>query len=123
MQADLKHAFAPTGVLRASINLGNPILANRHPTTGQPVGVSIDLATALAQRLEVPLELVVFDTAAQSVDAIGQNAADIGFFAIDPNQRRTFERSGVVWQFLETFVQIGNLVKPKLWIVFCSWLG
>ena len=84
MTAAIQHAFAPYGVLRASINLGNPILANRHPTTGQPVGVSIDLATALAQRLEVPLELVVFDTAAQSVDAIGQNAADIGFFAIDP---------------------------------------
>ena len=84
MTAALQHAFAPHGVLRASINLGNPILANRHPTTGQPVGVSIDLATALAQRLEVPLELVVFETAAQSVDAIGQNAADIGFFAIDP---------------------------------------
>lgn len=84
MTAAIQHAFAPHGVLRASINLGNPILANRHPTTGQPVGVSIDLATALAQRLEVPLELVVFDTAAQSVDAIGQNAADIGFFAIDP---------------------------------------
>ena len=84
MTATLQHAFAPQGVLRASINLGNPILANRHPTTGQPVGVSIDLATALAQRLEVPLELVVFETAAQSVDAIGQNAADIGFFAIDP---------------------------------------
>jgi polar amino acid transport system substrate-binding protein len=84
MLAPLQHAFAPNGVLRASINLGNPILANRHPSTGLPVGVSIDLATALAQRLEVPLELVVFDTAAQSVDAIGQNAADIGFFAIDP---------------------------------------
>lgn len=84
MLAALQHAFAPNGVLRASINLGNPILANRHPSTGLPVGVSIDLATALAQRLEVPLELVVFDTAAQSVDAIGQNAADIGFFAIDP---------------------------------------
>jgi polar amino acid transport system substrate-binding protein len=84
MQADLKHAFAPTGVLRASINLGNPILANKHPTTGLPVGVSIDLATALAQRLEVPLALVVFDTAAQSVEAIGQETADIGFFAIDP---------------------------------------
>jgi len=84
MQADLKHAFAPTGVLRASINLGNPILANKHPTTGLPVGVSIDLATALAQRLEVPLALVVFDTAAQSVQAIGQETADIGFFCHRP---------------------------------------
>ena len=77
-------AFAPTGTLRASINLGNPILANRDASTGEPVGVSIDLARALAERLGLPLELMVFDKAAQSVDAVKNGAADVGFFAIDP---------------------------------------
>ena len=43
--------FTPTGKLRASINLGNPILVNRRPETGEPYGVSIDLAHAFAQRL------------------------------------------------------------------------
>ena len=77
-------AFAPTGTLRASINLGNPILANRAPATGEPVGVSIDLARALAERLGLPIEFVVFEKAAQSVDAVKNGAADVGFFAIDP---------------------------------------
>jgi polar amino acid transport system substrate-binding protein len=77
-------AFAPTGKLRASINLGNPVLASKDPETGQPVGVSIDLAQAFADRLGVALELVVFDTAARSVDALCKAQADIGFFAIDP---------------------------------------
>ena len=63
----LRQAFAPTGTLRASINLGNPILAKRDPATGEPFGVSIDLARALAQQLGVGNELVVFDTASQSV--------------------------------------------------------
>lgn len=76
--------FAPTGVLRASINLGNPILANRDAASGAPVGVSIDLARALAERLALPVELVVFDKAAQSVDAVRNGVADIGFFAVDP---------------------------------------
>ena len=76
--------LAPGGKLRASINLGNPILANRHPETGEPVGVSVDLALALAQRLRVELELIVFDTAAKSVAAVRQEQADIGFFAVDP---------------------------------------
>ena len=44
---ELQKAFAPTGTLRASINLGNPILANADKASGQPVGVSIDLAHAL----------------------------------------------------------------------------
>ena len=52
-------AFTPTGVLRASINLGNPILANKDAATGEPVGVSVDLARNFAQRLGVPIELVV----------------------------------------------------------------
>lgn len=77
-------ALAPTGKLRASINLGNPILANKDPATGQPVGVSIDLARAFAQRLGVEVELVVFDAAGKSVDAVKAEQADIGFFAIDP---------------------------------------
>jgi polar amino acid transport system substrate-binding protein len=60
---DIVAAFTPTGRLRASINLGNPILANADPTTGTPFGVSVDLARALGQRLGVAVELVVFDSA------------------------------------------------------------
>lgn len=77
-------ALAPTGTLRASINLGNPILANKDAASGEPAGVSVDLARALAQRLSVPIELVVFEKAAASVDAVRNDKADIGFFAIDP---------------------------------------
>ena len=84
MDSSLVASFTPTGHLRASINLGNPILANKDPATGQPVGVSVDLAHAFAERLGVPLELMVFDTARQSVDALKNEQADIGFFAVDP---------------------------------------
>jgi polar amino acid transport system substrate-binding protein len=77
-------AFAPGGTLRASINLGNPILANKNAATGEPVGVSVDLAREFARRLGVGVELVVFEKAAASVDAVKAEKADIGFFAIDP---------------------------------------
>ena len=76
-------AFTPTGKLRASINLGNPILANADPA-GKPCGVSVDLATEFAKVLGAELELVVFDAAGKSVDAVAAEQADIGFFAIDP---------------------------------------
>jgi ABC-type amino acid transport substrate-binding protein len=81
---ELRHAFAPTGTLRASINLGNPILARRDAGAAEPHGVSIDLARALGDRLGVPVDLVVFDTANQSVEAVRGGQADVGFFAIDP---------------------------------------
>jgi polar amino acid transport system substrate-binding protein len=82
---ELVRALAPTGCLRASINLGNPILAGRD-AGGQASGVTVDLARDFAQRLGVALELVVFDGAARSVDAVANGKADIGFFAIDPKR-------------------------------------
>ncbi|WP_445278142.1 transporter substrate-binding domain-containing protein, partial [Streptomyces sp. DSM 41033] len=77
-------AFAPHGTLRASINLGNPILAGRDPAGGEPFGVSVDLAHAFGRRLGVPVELVVFEKAAAAVEAVRAEKADLGFFAVDP---------------------------------------
>jgi polar amino acid transport system substrate-binding protein len=84
--SEIRRAFMPTSKLRAAINLGNPILANRHPTTREPVGVSVDLAKVLARRLGVPLELVTFDAALKSVEAVSTEQADFGFFAVDPGR-------------------------------------
>lgn len=78
----LKSSFAPTGRLRASINLGNPILASKGPAG--PQGVSVDLASTWAQQLGVPVEWVVHETAAASVQSVREERADVGFFAIDP---------------------------------------
>jgi polar amino acid transport system substrate-binding protein len=80
----IKSELAPSGKLRASINVGNPILAKRDSAEAQPYGVSIDLAKNLAKELQVELELVVFDAAGKSVDAVANKKADFGFFAIDP---------------------------------------
>lgn len=51
--------LAPTGRLRAVINLGNTILANADAATGQPVGVSVDMARELARQLGVQAELLL----------------------------------------------------------------
>lgn len=80
----LLQTFTPTKKLRASINLGNPILANKDPQSGLPFGVSVDLAKNFAKLLGVELELVVFDSAGKSVEAVTTEKADIGFFAVDP---------------------------------------
>ena len=76
--------FAPTGTLRASINLGNPILAHRDASTGSVGGVSVDLAYQLGRELGADVDLVAFDKAALSVDAVRAEQADVGFFAVDP---------------------------------------
>jgi polar amino acid transport system substrate-binding protein len=79
-------ALAPTGTLRASINLGNPVLASLDPASGRPVGVSVDIANELARRLHVPVEMVVSKSAGDSVIKVDSQQADVGFFAIDPKR-------------------------------------
>jgi len=91
MNSGIAKTFAPTGKLRASINTGNAVLAGKDAVTGAAKGVSVDLATEFAKRLGVPVELVVFDTAAKSVDAVANEQADIGFFAIDPKRGEKIE--------------------------------
>ncbi len=81
--AALVKEFAPSGTLRAAINFGNPILANKD-ASGQPVGVSVDLARELGKRLGVPVELVQFAAAGKVVEAVKDSKVDIAFVAIDP---------------------------------------
>src|ERR1700740_2135586 len=55
--------LAPTGKLRAAINFGNPVLAQKDPATGDARGVTGDLARELAKRLGVQVQFVAFETA------------------------------------------------------------
>jgi polar amino acid transport system substrate-binding protein len=70
--------------MRASINLGDPILASKNPQTGAPFGVAVDLARWSAKTLSVELQLVVFDKAGKSVQAVSEERADFGSFVADP---------------------------------------
>ena len=82
--SDVIKDLAPTGKLRAAINFGNPVLAQKDPATGEPRGVSVDLARELGRRLDVPVELVPFDAAGKVFDALKMNAWDVAFLAIEP---------------------------------------
>jgi polar amino acid transport system substrate-binding protein len=81
---EIRSELAPTGTLRAAINFGNPVLAQKDPATGEPRGVSVDLARELGRRLNVPVELVTYDAAGKVFDALKSGVWDIAFLAIDP---------------------------------------
>jgi polar amino acid transport system substrate-binding protein len=74
--------LAPSGVLRASINLGNPVLA--HGTPAEPGGVTVDIAREVGARLDLPVELVCVDAARKSLEALTTGRADICFLAVEP---------------------------------------
>ena len=79
--SEIARELAPTGKLRATINFGNPVLAQRDPGTGEPRGVSVELALELGRRLGVEVELVTFDTAGKAFAALQSRACDVGFLA------------------------------------------
>jgi len=74
--------LAPTGTLRAAINLGNSVLAQGSPQ--EPRGVTVDLARELARRLGLRLEMTTYDAAGKVFEALKAGSWDIAFLAIEP---------------------------------------
>jgi polar amino acid transport system substrate-binding protein len=83
---DVKRDIAPGGTLRVAINYGNPVLAQKDPSSGEPRGVSADIARELAGRLAIPYAFVTFDAAGKVFEALSQGAWDVAFMAIDPKR-------------------------------------
>ena len=78
--------LAPTGKLRAGIAVGavsSPTWSVRDPATGQPRGVAVDIATALAAQLGVPLELKAYASTGEITNAGPRGEWDVGFMPVD----------------------------------------
>jgi len=79
-------SLAPSGVLKAGINHGNPLLAHRDPATGELSGVAVDMSRELGRRAGVPVELVPFEAAGKMSAVVADGAWDIAFLAVDPTR-------------------------------------
>jgi polar amino acid transport system substrate-binding protein len=60
------------------------VLTNR--SIDSPGGITVDLAHELGARLGMPVELVLWDAARKSVDAVRDGVADVCFLAVDPQR-------------------------------------
>lgn len=81
--------LAPTGVLRAGINMSNFLLVTGKTPEGDPDGVSPDMARAVAERLGVPVKLVPFKTPGELADAAMEDVWDIGNIGAEPERAKT----------------------------------
>jgi polar amino acid transport system substrate-binding protein len=84
MSPEILKQLAPTGTLRAGINLGNFLLVTGKSPSGDPEGVAPDMARAIAGRLAVKLKLVPFKTPGELADAAGSDVWDIGLIGAEP---------------------------------------
>ena len=89
--AELRNELAPTGVIRAAINFGNPVLAQPDPITGDPKGVSVDIVRELSRRTGIGVELVTFDAAGKVFAALAERKWDVAFMAVDPERAQEID--------------------------------
>jgi polar amino acid transport system substrate-binding protein len=89
MSPEIIAELAPTGVLRAGINLSNFLLVTGTSPTGDPEGVSPDMAREVARRLEVPVRYVPFKTPGELADEAGRGVWDIGLIGAEPQRAET----------------------------------
>jgi polar amino acid transport system substrate-binding protein len=86
MAKDVIADLAPTGVLRAGINLSNFLLVTGKSAAGDPAGVAPDMAREIAARLGVPVKYVPYKTPGELADMAGKSAWDIGLIGAEPQR-------------------------------------
>ncbi len=112
MSDKAKAELAPTGVLRAGINLSNFLLVTGRSANGDPEGVSPDMARAVADRLGVPVKYVPFKTPGELGDQAGKNIWDIGLIGAEPQRAQTIAFSAAYCEIEATYmVPPGSAIK------------
>ena len=104
MSLEVRSQLAPTGVLRAAINMGNFLLVTGKTPSGDPDGVSPDMARELARRLSVECQLVPFATPGELADAAGEDAWDIGNIGAEPERAKTIAFTAAYVEIEATYI-------------------
>jgi len=100
--------LAPTGVLRAGINMSNFLLVNSKTAQGEPAGVSPDMAKALADKLGVELKLVVYKNPGDVADAATRNEWDIANIAAEAERAKVINFSSAYCEIQATYLLPAN---------------
>jgi polar amino acid transport system substrate-binding protein len=112
MSPEIISDLAPTGVLRAGINLSNFLLVTGKTPAGDPVGVAPDMAREVATRLGVPVKYVTFNSPGELADEAGKGVWDIGLIGAEPQRAETIAFSQAYVEIEATYlVPAGSRLK------------
>jgi len=100
----LRAELAPTGTLRAAINLSNFLLVSDRNFSGDPIGVSPDMARAVADRLGVPVEYVLYETPGALADTALDDLWDIGNLGAEPERAKTIDFTAAYAEIEATYL-------------------
>ena len=107
--------LAPTGKLRVAIAVGpsaSALWTVRDGATGKPKGVPVELGTAMAQKLGVPVELVEYASSGDIVASCNKSAWDVTFVPVDDDRKKTID-FGAPYHLLQSTYLIapGSAIK------------
>ena len=112
MSDQARAELAPTGVLRAGINLSNFLLVTGRSATAEPEGVSPDVAREIATSLGVPVHYVTFKSPGELADQAGKNVWDIGLIGAEPQRAAVMTFSAAYVEIEATYmVPPGSPIK------------
>ncbi len=112
MSPEIIAELAPTGVLRAGINLSNFLLVTGKSPAGDPEGVSPDMAREIAQRLGVPVKYVTFKSPGELADQAGRGVWDVGLIGAEPQRAETIAFTAAYAEIEATYlVPAGSRLK------------
>ena len=96
--------LAPSGTLRAAINMGNFLLVTDKAENGDPIGVSPDMAQEIANRLGVGLKLIQYDTPGAVADASTRDEWDIANIGAEPQRAETIAFTAAYCEIESTYL-------------------
>lgn len=107
--------IAPSGSLRVAVAVGPAASAfwtTRDPATGQPRGVTVDLAKAAADRLHVPLQLVEYQSSDEIAAASGKNIWDLSFMPADVKREQFVDQGPAYVAYMSGYlVRAGSDIR------------
>jgi polar amino acid transport system substrate-binding protein len=136
MDRQIVAELAPTGVLRAAINMGNFLLVTGKTASGDPQGVAPDMAAEIARRLGVPVRYVPFERPSTLADAAETNTWDIGLIGAEPQRAAKINftdayceieatylvQPGSPYQTVAEVDRAGVRISVRRGAAYCLWL-
>ncbi|TAJ33942.1 MAG: transporter substrate-binding domain-containing protein [Reyranella sp.] len=104
MSDQARKELAPTGTLRAGINLSNFLLVTGRSPSGDPEGVAPDMAKAIGAELGVPVKLVPFKSPGELGDQVGKDMWDIGLIGAEPQRAEKIAFSAAYVEIEATYM-------------------
>ncbi len=104
MSRNIVSELAPSGTLRAGINMANGLLVTGSTAAGEPSGVAPDMAREIARRLDVAIAYVPFASPSEVANAAGSDAWDIALIAAEPARAESIAFSAAYVEIEATYL-------------------